>query len=57
MKEYLKSRSTEPSTWRGLIMLGGALAGYNIDPNVSESVVTVLVAMAGSGVAGIFTKG
>lgn len=57
VKEYLKSRATEPSTWRGLIMLFGALAGYTLDEAVSESLITVFTAMAASGFAGVFTKG
>lgn len=56
IKQYLRERAKEPSTWRGVIMLVGALVGYTVDAQVSESLVTILVAMAGSGVAGIVTK-
>ena len=56
IKEYALDRVKEPSTWRGAIMLIGALVGYHLDPNVSEAVITIIVSIGGSGLAGIVTK-
>lgn len=55
MKDYLKDRLQEPSTWRGLVMLTSSLAGYTTSPDATEAIV--LIAMGLSGANGIFTKG
>ena len=55
MKDYLRERAKEPSTWRGLIMLVGSLVGTTFSPDVVEA--AILLAMALSGSNGIFTKG
>ena len=55
MKEYLKDRAKEPSTWRGLIMLVGSLVGTTFSPDAVEA--AILLAMALSGGNGILTKG
>jgi hypothetical protein len=51
---YLKNRSQEASTWRGIIMLSMSLLGYTTSPDVTEAIV--LIAMSLSGGVGIVAK-
>lgn len=51
-KQYILERLSEPSTWRGLIMLLTA-AGVQIQPHFIEVIVSV--GMAAAGVVGVFT--
>jgi hypothetical protein len=45
-KSYLVSRMSEPSTWRGIIMLLTA-AGVQIQPQMIEVIVSCGMALAG----------
>lgn len=47
MKSYLLARISEPSTWRGLVMLLTA-AGVQMAPPLQDAIIT-----AGIGIAGI----
>lgn len=46
MKEYIKERLKEPSTWRGIILLLTA-AGVPIAPAMGEAIIVVGLALAG----------
>jgi len=46
MKEYIKERLKEPSTWRGIILLRTA-AGVPIAPAMGEAIICVGLALAG----------
>jgi hypothetical protein len=46
MKEYIKERLKEPSTWRGIILLLTA-AGVPIAPAMGEAIICVGLALAG----------
>jgi hypothetical protein len=51
MKTWLKSRASEASTWRGLIMLVCSLSGWQTSPDSTEA--WVLVATTLSGLVGV----
>ncbi|WP_199720795.1 hypothetical protein [Azospirillum cavernae] len=51
---YLISRLSEASTWRGLSLLAAAL-GVNIAPELQQSIITAGIAVAG--LVGVVTKG
>ncbi len=53
MKEYIKERLKEPSTWRGIILLLTA-AGVPIAPAMGEAIICVGLALAGG--VGIVTQ-
>lgn len=46
MKQYILQRATEPSTWRGLVMLLTAL-GVPVAPELAEVIVSVGLGVAG----------
>ena len=46
MKNYIKERLKEPSTWRGIILLLTA-AGVPIAPAMGEAIICVGLALAG----------
>lgn len=46
MKDYVKERLKEPSTWRGIILLLTA-AGVPIAPHMGEAIITIGLALAG----------
>ena len=46
MKSYLLERATEPSTWRGIVLLLTAL-GVPLAPAVAEQIVTAGLGLAG----------
>lgn len=46
VKEYIKARLKEPSTWRGIILILTA-CGVPIAPGISDVVITVGLALAG----------
>lgn len=46
MKEYIKERLKEPSTWRGLILLATA-CGVPIAPQMGEAIITIGLALVG----------
>lgn len=52
MKDYLRERLKEPSTWRGIILLLTA-AGVPIAPALGEQIIAVGLAV--SGLIGIVT--
>lgn len=54
MKDYLKDRLQEPSTWRGFILVATA-AGATISPEWQNAIITLGLALAGAN--GIVTKG
>ena len=41
IKEYIKNRLAERSTWTGIIQILPVFAGYNIAPEYLESFVTI----------------
>ncbi|MBF0625114.1 MAG: hypothetical protein HQL82_09945 [Magnetococcales bacterium] len=51
---YFMERLNEPSTWRGLIMLGTAL-GLTVSPETAAQVVAVGTGLAG--LVGTLTRG
>ena len=53
MKEFLKARLTEPSTWRGVFALLGA-AGIALSPGQQDAILIVVLGVLG--VLGIGTK-
>jgi len=46
VKEYIKARMKEPSTWRGIILLVTA-CGVPIAPGMGEAIIAVGLALAG----------
>ena len=46
MKEYIRDRLQEPSTWRGIILLLTAV-GVPIAPAMGEAIICVGLALAG----------
>lgn len=46
MKEFVKARLKEPSTWRGIILILTA-AGVPIAPQMGEAIICVGLALAG----------
>jgi len=54
MLNYLVSRLSEPSTWRGLSLLATAL-GVQIAPELQGAIVAAGIAVAG--LVGVATKG
>lgn len=44
--KYLLERLKEPSTWRGIIMIGVA-AGLHITPDMANTIIAVGVGLAG----------
>lgn len=46
MKEYVKARLQEPSTWRGLVLIATAF-GVPIAPELGEAIITIGLALAG----------
>ena len=57
VKEYVKARLKEPSTWRGMILLCTAF-GVPIAPQMAEAIITVGLALAGGvGVVALDKKG
>ena len=46
MKEYVKERLKDPSTWRGIILLLTAV-GVPIAPAMGEAIICVGLALAG----------
>lgn len=56
-KQWLLDRSVEQGTWRGIIMMIGAIAGLTVDSNISDSLSSLCVALAGVGFQNIVTKG
>ena len=52
MKNYIKARLREPSTWRGIILLATA-AGVPIAPHLAEAIITV--GLAAVGLTGVVT--
>ena len=47
MKNWLKSRASESSTWRGLIMLVCSLAGWQTSPDSTEALILVATTLSG----------
>lgn len=54
VKEYIKARMKEPSTWRGLIYILTAL-GIPIAPNVADALEVLAVGLATAGGLGVVT--
>lgn len=46
MKDYIKARLKEPSTWRGIILILTA-AGVPIAPQMGEAIICIGLALAG----------
>jgi hypothetical protein len=46
MKDYLRERLKEPSTWRGLVLLATA-CGVPVAPQMAEAIITIGLALAG----------
>jgi hypothetical protein len=44
--QYVIDRAKEPSTWRGIILLI-TLAGWQLQPDMQEAIITAGVALAG----------
>ena len=53
MKDYMKDRLAEPSTWRGLAMLAAGLLG--LGAGATDAVIAIGVAI--SGLIGVTTRG
>ena len=51
LKDYIVGRLREPSTYRGLFMLAGAL-GVTLSPEQQTAIITLV--MAAVGVVGVF---
>jgi hypothetical protein len=51
--DFFKDRSTEPSTWRGIVLIITAL-GVQLTPEQADAVVAIGLAVAGS--VGVFSK-
>jgi len=54
---WILERGKEQGTWRGLIMLAGGLAGFEVDNGVSDAVVMLCTAVSAAGFHNIVTKG
>jgi hypothetical protein len=46
MKEYMRERLKEPSTWRGMVLICTAF-GVPIAPQLAEAIITIGLALSG----------
>lgn len=46
MKEYIRERLQEPSTWRGMVLICTAF-GVPIAPQMAEAIITIGLALSG----------
>jgi hypothetical protein len=53
MKDYIVNQLTQPSTWRGIILIATS-AGCVISPEVADAIVAFGIGLAGA--VGVFTS-
>jgi hypothetical protein len=46
MKDYMRERLKEPSTWRGMVLICTAF-GVPIAPQLAEAIITIGLALSG----------